>query len=86
VVLRHEGEVTGVDWCGGEWGRLATCGHGCAVRVWELARSPDREDGGAAEVAEAMGAQPAALTAHVELASPLPAAATPAGTRARARG
>eukprot|EP00854_Cymbomonas_tetramitiformis_P004020 gene4020-4988_t len=32
----HEGEVSGVDWCGQDFGTIATCGDDSTVRVWQM--------------------------------------------------
>ncbi len=38
-VRGHEGEVSGVSWCGSDGGQLATCGDDAVVRVWCLNRA-----------------------------------------------
>ncbi|KXZ55310.1 hypothetical protein GPECTOR_3g444 [Gonium pectorale] len=43
VHLPHDHEVTGVAWCGGDWGKVATCSDSGEVRVWTLRRPPATE-------------------------------------------
>jgi denticleless len=38
----HNGEVTGVDWSAGDFGRLASCADDGSLRIWSIAHERAR--------------------------------------------